>query len=166
MWPWIIGYLLFLINGDFLLFSYCLFSYLPYICGFEIIVVNSVSKLFFKLVFYLILLKSSSKDITGTHWSRSSTPKRRDMMVCTSEMCGVRFYMFIVDFQCCGHRSNRTRLVTHEFLLCFPVKTLKQMCVSKVQRRALTLIPRLFCKPNQLSALPCFCYFSNDGRQW
>ncbi|XP_030878765.1 leucine-rich repeat flightless-interacting protein 2-like isoform X5 [Leptonychotes weddellii] len=33
--------------------------------------------------------RNPSKDITGTHWSRASTPKRKDIMVCSSEKCAV-----------------------------------------------------------------------------
>lgn len=78
------------------------------------IVVNPVFKLFFKLAFCLISLKSSSKGVTGTHGGRASITKRRDTMVCNSECVRLGFDEFIVDFQGFAHRSNGNSLVTYE----------------------------------------------------
>uniref|UniRef100_A0A8C0EDM8 Leucine-rich repeat flightless-interacting protein 2 n=1 Tax=Balaenoptera musculus TaxID=9771 RepID=A0A8C0EDM8_BALMU len=33
--------------------------------------------------------ENPSKDVMGTHWSRASTPKRKDIMVCSPEKCAV-----------------------------------------------------------------------------
>lgn len=96
----------FLIGGDFTVV--CISFYL-YINRLGMILMNLILICLQFVLCNLLFIpwKNSSKDTTGTHWSRASTPKRKDTMVCSSEKCAVLVFFISGDSQSSGGLSNR-----------------------------------------------------------
>jgi hypothetical protein len=116
-----------------------------YICnisGLDIILMDLVFAIYLQffchlLLYCLISLKSPSKDITGTHWSRASTSKRRNMMVCNKEkwvLC-IHYWFSVswkfeseVQFSKDWHLPNFvSKTLLQYFLFYFPLKTFRQV---------------------------------------
>lgn len=91
----------FLIGGDFTVL--CISFYL-YINRLGMILMNLILICLQFVLCNLLFIpwKNSSKDTTGTHWSRASTPKRKDIMVCSSEKCIVLVFFISGDSQSSG----------------------------------------------------------------
>lgn len=104
--------LLFFFGGDF---YWCVISYL---CNSDLkIIIVTLILIYNEFNFNMhaicvlsftitmsIPLKITSKDVTGAHWSRAITPKKKDIMVCRPEKYAVLVlcYAFTVDSQSSG----------------------------------------------------------------